>query len=152
MVNMDIGVSSYAACHHDVEAPIANNNAGVFFHNSAITPKAVRDGLSQTIFLGEKAVEVGGRTELGWMSGTRATLRNTGNAVSAAAAGVLAGGAPPPDDPPTFVGGFSSVHPGTVSFAFGDGHVASLSASVNPAILTQLGHRADGKLLSDKDY
>jgi prepilin-type N-terminal cleavage/methylation domain-containing protein/prepilin-type processing-associated H-X9-DG protein len=140
MVNMDIGVSSYAACHHDVEAPIANNNAGVFFHNSAITPKAVRDGLSQTIFLGEKAVEVGGRTELGWMSGTRATLRNTGNAVSAAAA------------PPTFVGGFSSVHPGTVSFAFGDGHVASLSASVNPAILTQLGHRADGKLLSDKDY
>jgi hypothetical protein len=147
-----LGVSSYAACHHDAEAPIASNNNGVFFHNSHITFKDVRDGLSQTIFLGEKPVEVGGRTELGWMSGTRATLRNTGNPLNSKIGGGLAGNLPPPDDPPNFVGGFASWHPQITLFAFGDGCVRPLHNSISAAVLSQLGHRADGQLLSDDDY
>jgi prepilin-type N-terminal cleavage/methylation domain-containing protein len=153
MPTMDIGVTSYAACHHDVEAPIANDNNGVFFHNSEVKPKMIRDGLAQTIFLGEKAIETGGRTELGWMSGTRATLRNTGSAI---AGGGRAGGGPgslaPPDDAANFVGGFSSLHPGIALFAFGDGHIKALRVGTNAAVLSQLGHRADGQLLSDKEY
>ena len=70
-----VGTSSYAGCHHDVEAPIDAGNHGVLFLNSRIATKDITDGPSHTIFLGEKLTGAG---DLGWMSGTRATLRNTG--------------------------------------------------------------------------
>jgi len=68
-------VSNYAGCHHDVEAPIDEDNHGVLFLNSRIGSRDVTDGTTHTIFVGEK---LGGSKDLGWMSGTRATLRNTG--------------------------------------------------------------------------
>jgi prepilin-type N-terminal cleavage/methylation domain-containing protein/prepilin-type processing-associated H-X9-DG protein len=69
------GYSAYAALHHDVEAPIDANNNGVFFLNSRVSYDDVTDGSAYTLFIGEKITEPG---DLGWMSGTRATLRNTG--------------------------------------------------------------------------
>ena len=74
------GYSSYAAVHHDVEAPIDVDNHGVFFLNSAVRYTDVTDGASQTLFLGEKLILAG---DLGWMSGTNATLRNTGTPINA---------------------------------------------------------------------
>jgi prepilin-type N-terminal cleavage/methylation domain-containing protein len=68
--------SNYAGCHHDVEAPIDSDNRGVFFLNSRLTREDLKDGAAHTIFLGEKIVE---DTDLGWLSGTPATLRNTGS-------------------------------------------------------------------------
>jgi prepilin-type N-terminal cleavage/methylation domain-containing protein len=70
------GLSNYAGCHNDVETPIDENNNGVFFLNSHIREKDVTDGISHTIYVGEK---IGGTWDLGWMSGTRATLRNCGS-------------------------------------------------------------------------
>jgi prepilin-type N-terminal cleavage/methylation domain-containing protein len=67
--------SAYAAVHHDTEAPIDATNNGVFFLNSRIAYDDITDGSAYTLFLGEKVTEIG---DLGWMSGTRATLRNTG--------------------------------------------------------------------------
>lgn len=75
--------SSYAAVHHDVEAPIDADNHGVFFLNSRIRYDDILDGSSYTLFLGEKTPDV---NDLGWMSGTRATLRNTGGGLSSARA------------------------------------------------------------------
>ena len=72
------GKSSYAACHHEVEAAIDEDNHGVFFLNSHIRVVDVTDGLSQTIFLGE----VPSGSAAGWVSGTRATLRNTGHPIN----------------------------------------------------------------------
>jgi prepilin-type N-terminal cleavage/methylation domain-containing protein len=69
------GYSAYAAVHNDQEAPIDQSNKGVLFLNSRVSYEDVSDGTSQTLFLGEKHTLVG---DLGWMSGTRATLRNTG--------------------------------------------------------------------------
>ena len=69
------GYSSYAAVYDDDESPIDTDNHGVFFQNSRITFDDLSDGAAQTLFIGEKIVEPG---DLGWMSGTRATLRNTG--------------------------------------------------------------------------
>lgn len=74
------GYSSYAAVHHDVEAPIDVDNHGVFFLNSAVRYTDVSDGASQTLFLGEKLILSG---DLGWLSGTRSTLRNTGTPINA---------------------------------------------------------------------
>ena len=68
-------MSNYAGCHHDAEAPIDADNNGVLFLNSAISSRDVTDGTAHTIYVGEK---LGNENDLGWMSGTRATLRNTG--------------------------------------------------------------------------
>lgn len=73
--------SHYAALHHDVEASIDVDQNGVFFLNSAVTRDDVSDGIGYTIFLGEKILEGG---DLGWLSGTRAILRNTGEAIDTA--------------------------------------------------------------------
>lgn len=78
-INGGGGYSSYAGVHHDVEAPIDVNNNGVFFLNSFVTYDDVLDGSAYTAFIGEKPVEKG---DLGWMSGTRATLRNMGGGLT----------------------------------------------------------------------
>ena len=73
----DIWLTNYAGCHNDVESPIDKDNHGVFFLNSSIRTLDVTDGVSHTLFISEKILDP--QTDLGWMSGTRATLRNTGN-------------------------------------------------------------------------
>ena len=91
------GYSNYAATHHDLEAPIDADNHGVFFLNSRVRYIDVSDGSSQTLFLGEKLIHAG---DLGWMSGTRATLRNTGTPMNAILALRSPGGGPlgPPSE------------------------------------------------------
>src|SRR5947209_873423 len=74
-VGGDPALSSYAGCHNDTEAPIDAKNTGVFFLNSRVRYEDIEDGASNTVFFGEKQAE---DTELGWASGTRATLRNMG--------------------------------------------------------------------------
>ena len=174
-VDSPFGISSYAGCHHDVEAPIDADNHGVFFLNSHLRHEDISDGLSHTIFLGEKLAEP---SDLGWMSGTRATLRNTGTPLnpalqeftagntggrsennsgdSNAAGGDNASASPQkseaipaaaPSDPTLYVGGFGSWHPTGVNFAFGDGSVRFVPEVISQEVLQQLGNRADGKLL-----
>jgi prepilin-type N-terminal cleavage/methylation domain-containing protein/prepilin-type processing-associated H-X9-DG protein len=159
--------SSYAACHHDVEAPIAANNHGVFFLNSAIRHEDISDGSANTIFLGEKKLDRSS-PGLGWASGTRSTLRNTGTPPNstflAALAGddgdneVLlgpdAGGAAgtPAAGNPLLVGGFSSNHSGGVNCVFGDGSARFVKNSVSPRVYQFLGHRADGEMISAGDF
>jgi len=135
-------VSNYVGCQNDVEAPINTDNHGVLFLNSHISRRDVTDGISHTIYLGEKITEA---TDLSWMSGTRATLRNTGSAPQ--------WGPPDPRAPnpaaknDLWVGGFSSEHNQICNFLFGDGRTESLSVCIDVKVLQQLGNRADGKLL-----
>jgi prepilin-type N-terminal cleavage/methylation domain-containing protein len=133
--------SNYAGCHNDVEAPIDVDNHGVLFLNSHITRRDVTDGISHTIYVGEKLSDP---SDLGWMSGTRATLRNTGSA--------------PLWDPepsartPTgkgdlWVGGFASQHSQVCNYLFGDGRSDPLSNCIDMKVFQQLGNRADGKIM-----
>ena len=70
------GISNYAGCHHDVEAPIDVDNHGLLFLNSRLRYRDILDGSTNTILIGEMLPD---RDTLGWVSGTRATLRNTGS-------------------------------------------------------------------------
>ena len=72
------GHGNYAGVHHSTETPISATNSGSFILNMAIRYEDGSDGSSQTIFLGEKHVD----SSLGWMSGTRATLRNFGAGIN----------------------------------------------------------------------
>jgi prepilin-type processing-associated H-X9-DG protein len=138
----EIGMSNYAGCHHDLEAPIDADNHGVLFLNSRIARRDVTDGPAHTIYVGEKRVEP---DDLGWMSGTRATLRNTGTPINGAPPTAAAGEAVVTD---LAVGGFASCHAGGAHFLFGDGAVRFLSSEIDQTVLQHLGHRADGELLS----
>jgi prepilin-type N-terminal cleavage/methylation domain-containing protein/prepilin-type processing-associated H-X9-DG protein len=160
------GETNYVGCHHDVEAPIAANNMGVLFLNSAIHIEDVTDGTSQTIFLSEKLND---GLDQGWASGTRASLRNTGGGINALPVKPLPPGVVVNDDDtgPTggrgvaaivdadtlrFVGGFGSRHPGGCNTAFGDGSVRFIKNSITPRVLRLLGNRADGDFVSSDTY
>ena len=144
----DVAQTTYAGCHHDVEAPIDVDNNGVFFLNSRVRFDDIDDGSSNTIFIGE----VADIDALGWMSGTRATLRNTGSI----AGRTTRNGAIPitPNNSLLLVGGFSSSHTGGANFAFGDGSIRFLSQSISPALFQKFGNRHDGLMLdlSNADF
>jgi prepilin-type N-terminal cleavage/methylation domain-containing protein len=151
-----VGQTTYAGCYHDSEVPIDVDNNGVLFLNSRIRFEDVKDGLSNTIFIGEKFADA---TSLGWMSGTRATLRNASSINLNRP--TRFGGPPPIPVPPVGdepgqaqnpllqVGGFGSYHTGGCHFAIGDGSVRFISENIAPAILMQLGNRADGQLMGE---
>lgn len=147
----DLGFSCYAGVHHDLDEPIDTTNHGVFFLNSAIRYENISDGSAHTLFLGEKLPDP--PNDLGWMSGTRWTLRNTGlglNVESRERSRRWYAGMPADAQPAStvVVGGFDSHHPGGVNFAFGDGSVRFLGETLSQETLQQLANRADGKLLS----
>jgi len=152
-------VSTYAGCHNDVEAPIDANNNGVLFLNSHVSQRDVTDGATHTIYVGEK---LNNDADLGWMSGTLATLRNAGTALNMTTEDSTGTVAWPPPTSATgeplkpaaaagdlFVGGFGSSHPSVCNFLFGDGAVHSIRKDIPLSVLQQLANRADGKLLTE---
>jgi prepilin-type N-terminal cleavage/methylation domain-containing protein/prepilin-type processing-associated H-X9-DG protein len=165
-------LTNYAGCHNDTETPIDAKNNGVFFLNSRIRYEDIEDGSSNTIFFGEKVAE---DTELGWAAGTRSTLRNMGSRLNWVNPRKPPTGTPKPaadDDgdtpdvkaaakaggktgeevivPP--VGGFGSSHPGGANFGFGDGSVRFIKNTISAKILSLLGNRSDGELLSADQF
>ncbi len=140
------GISHYAGCHNDSEAPIDVGNNGVLFLNSRLRFSQIQDGSSQTILLGEMFA---GKGDLGWASGTRATLRNTGSLQGPTKLQTDRGQSPEDELPGSLVvGGFGSYHTGGAGFVFADGAVNFLSISIDEVLLKQLGNRADGELLN----
>ncbi|MEM8679452.1 MAG: DUF1559 domain-containing protein [Planctomycetota bacterium] len=131
--------SSYAGVHHDQEAPINVDQKGILFLNSQVTREMIPDGLGYTLLVGEKLSFDG---DLGWMSGTRATLRNGGHQLQTA---------PAPDQRTApnnrFVGGFGSHHPTVCGFLFADGRVEFLGDDIELTVLQQLTNREDGSLI-----
>jgi prepilin-type processing-associated H-X9-DG protein/prepilin-type N-terminal cleavage/methylation domain-containing protein len=141
--------SSFAACHNDVESPIASDNHGVFFLNSSLRSDEIEDGARHTIFLGEKLFDAG---DFGWASGTRATLRNMGAPVNSLVPRAGPAGGSPPEVDPLAVGSFSSRHPNGANFAFGDGSVRFVSDSADLVVLQRLANRLDGSLVGAEEY
>jgi prepilin-type N-terminal cleavage/methylation domain-containing protein len=137
---------AYAGCHHDVEAPIAEDNHGLLFLNSHVRYADIFDGSSMTLLIGEC---LNGQEGLGWVSGTRATLRNTSS--------LKAGEAYIPGTPEAAelddtsgsltVGGFGSYHPGGINIELADGSTRFISLNIDPQVFKQLGNRADGEIM-----
>ena len=162
------GGSTYAGCHHDVEAPIGKNDRGVFFLDSGVTESQVSDGMSQTFFIGE--IPLPG--EPGWISGTRATLRNTGHPLGGVNLGPgllhLKDGKIPVTDEvsleelermmrageidhhTSFVGGFGSRYHTGAFFSLGDGSARFIHSTIDPDVYRRLGNRDDGEIIDDE--
>ena len=136
----EVGQNTYAGCHHEVESAIAVDNHGVLFQNSSVAYEQIEDGTSNTIMCGEKIAR---ESSLGWLSGTRSTLRNTGSQLQIPQRYGQKSEATPP---PSAVGGFGSYHAGGAQFVLGDGSVRFISRQINMDTFRRLGHRADGEL------
>jgi prepilin-type N-terminal cleavage/methylation domain-containing protein/prepilin-type processing-associated H-X9-DG protein len=143
--------SSYAGCHHDVEAPINDDNHGLLFLNSKVSYSDIYDGSAYTILIGEARTS---REGLGWVSGTRATLRNTGQLQSGRQPRFANNPEQPRPEPadPLEVGGFGSNHAGGVNFSFADGSSRFITNNINPQLLGHLGNRADGEIVASADF
>lgn len=93
---------NYAGVHDSREVPIDATNNGCLFLNSRVSFGDITDGTSSTLLVGEKLPDP---TELGWSSGTRASLRNTGSQIGRTGGAAGMGGG---QLPPGFAGGFIS--------------------------------------------
>lgn len=138
--------SSYAGCFSGQDQPISDPADGVMFMNSAVAYDQIRDGLSRTILVGEK-VNPRSSPDLGWVSGTSATLRNTGVAINTSW-DVRAYLDPRQSEQTaaadnTSTGGFSSQHTGGAQFLLCDGSVRFISAMINQDVFGYLGNRED---------
>jgi prepilin-type N-terminal cleavage/methylation domain-containing protein/prepilin-type processing-associated H-X9-DG protein len=162
------GPMNYMGCHHDVEEPIDADNRGALFLNSRIGHDDITDGLAHTILLGEARHGA----SLGWASGTRSTLRNTGHPINAPDPLVLTRPALLPYNPPPapsqfgaveasvqggllplyHVGGFSSYHYQGANFLLCDGSARFVQATIDQWVLRRLGDRSDGELIGDDHY
>ena len=146
-----IGWSSYAGCHNSIEAPIDVGNDGLLFLNSRIRFDDILDGSSHTLLLSEHVfedpIDSVSPVELGWPSGTRATLRNTSR-IEQPSMRRISGLAEdePAEKGPLFVGGFGAYHPGVAVAGMGDGSTRALSFTIDREVLQALGSRAGGEL------
>ena len=112
--------------------------------DSQISYDEITDGGSNTFMLGEFLPR---SDSLGWVSGTRASLRNTGDMLIGQREWTEAERKPSPAK--NLVGGFGSYHPGGAQFAFAGGEVKFISQQVDPLFFGNLGNRADGAMMGD---
>lgn len=157
-VNSQRYATNYMGCTGGDDVPIDTNDNGLFFLNSSVQDKEIRDGASNTIMLGERRLEdFMGTKDLGWISGTSATMRNASKyygMVGTYGAGNVVGDEQGEDEevlPPLDqqIGSFSSSHTGGAQFALADGSVRFLSQNIDPDLFSWLGNRHDGEMIGE---
>lgn len=134
----------YAGVHSSVETSIDADNDGAFRLNTATYLADIKDGLSYTMFVGEKLSRFD--EDLGWISGTRSSLRNTGHKLNADRARIRKPPVGELETPPLYVGGFASDHPSGLHVLMGDGSVTFSSNETDQVLLRQMAAIADGVL------
>ena len=157
-------IINYAGCHNDLLAAIAADNNGVLYLNSRVRREEIKDGAANTILVGEIS---GSEPSLGWVSGTRSTLRTTGPPLDRGRfSKTLATFRSERDElfdsieyladegswPVDATGGFSSYHPALCNFLFCDGAVRSLKLAIDVRVYRLLGNRADGEMIGADQY
>jgi prepilin-type N-terminal cleavage/methylation domain-containing protein len=119
--------------------PIGNGETPL----NQLTFADVTDGLSCTIFMGEKHVR---SDQFGRVASYDTSIYNNNDLeVFARIAGPGYGLAILPDD--AYNVNFGSYHPGVCQFVFGDGSVAGISTSINTVVLGNLACRFDGNII-----
>jgi prepilin-type N-terminal cleavage/methylation domain-containing protein/prepilin-type processing-associated H-X9-DG protein len=131
--------TSYAGCSGGADVPLKQDNNGIFFLNSAISSTQIHDGHSNTIMVGERiAGQVPSGSDLGWSSGTSASLRNSGIPLNQPHQSLIS------TDEGDGIGGFGSDHEGGAMFLFADGSVVFLNNNIDPDTFSRMGNRNDG--------
>ena len=107
---------------------------GMFFHNSQVLLADVTDGLSNTLFIGERSSNLGGSVWTGMIPQINEPMARVVGIVDHA-----------PNDPHAHFDDFSSNHPSGVHFLMGDGSVKRFDDSVDVTIYRGLATRKGGE-------
>ena len=134
----------YAGIHASSEVPITADNDGMFKLNTVVTELDIQDGLGHTIFLAEKLSLP--EEDLGWISGTRSSLRNVGGGINGERERIRGPRDPDTAAADTYVGGVSSDHPGGAYLLLGSGEYQFRSNSMDRKLLQQMAAIADGEI------
>lgn len=135
---------------------------GPFFRNSRTRFRDVRDGLSQTVFLGEHSSRLSDKTWVGVVPGamTHPLIQSPENGADAAATLVLVHAGPsggelditgfpiihPVNFPTYHVGQMFSEHPGGGHVMMGDGSVRFVSSNINLITWAEISSIAEGEV------
>ena len=125
---------------------VKHYNNGMFHYRTTIAQSEVRDGMSNTIFVGETIENHTQESQNRWMLGARhlSAMRSTDNPLNSRPGegvvvldlyGYKANGA------------FGSRHPGGAMFGFGDGHVTFLGENIDLTTYRALSTRAGGEVI-----
>jgi prepilin-type N-terminal cleavage/methylation domain-containing protein/prepilin-type processing-associated H-X9-DG protein len=132
----------------------AGTNDGVFLRNRWFKFADIADGLSNTLFVGERCSSMSYTTWTGAVpGGTVQSLRDPA-AVEGAAALILSHAGPHlPNNPlVTDADATASYHPMGVNFLFGDGSVHTINNTISVAIYDGLATRNGGEAVQGGDY
>jgi prepilin-type N-terminal cleavage/methylation domain-containing protein len=134
----------YSGVTGSTETPIDTDNNGTFILNRRITDDDITDGLGYTLFVGEMLSPAS--EDLGWMSGTRASLRDAGHPINSGLERIRHLGPDTAPLAPGYVGGFESDHPNGAHLLLGSGEYTFRSNSMDLTVLQQMANRSDGEL------
>jgi prepilin-type N-terminal cleavage/methylation domain-containing protein len=146
-------LGDYAACTGDpsgtidylpsmVTAPSLPANGAFIYQGGKLNFARITDGLSNTIFVGEKHIP-------NFMFGDPpdSSIYNGDNGASHRQAGIGA----PIAKGPTGSGGFGSYHPGVCNFVLGDGTVRPIPVNISLTVLGNLANRSDNQTIPPLD-
>jgi prepilin-type N-terminal cleavage/methylation domain-containing protein/prepilin-type processing-associated H-X9-DG protein len=132
---------------------------GAMYEFRAVRLKEILDGTSNTLLLGEFGRGPQGIGLGDWFAGWDVVVQRLSSvginraytAPFPFADRMTAGGNPPLQGPQSSLG-FGSYHPGGANFAFADGSVRFLKETTDLRVLSALGTRAGGEVVSASDY
>ena len=150
----DLPFSSYTG-NFGISEPGVDGE-GIFYRNSKLSLTDITDGTSHTLLAGERSSKYSETTWVGSVTGSKFStptgsplafeLNEPSNFVLSHVGEMINGAATPLE-----INNFSSNHSGVVNYLFADGHVKSLSSSVDFKTLKALATRDGGEALSG-DY
>jgi hypothetical protein len=114
------------------DAPSAGD--GVFFHNSKISFDHIRDGLSNTLIVGERMSRYGGSLWQGVVPGAAEAMARVVGVTDHS-----------PNDAHHHFEDFSSLHPSGAHFLIGDGSVRILNNEIDLSLYRALSTRSGGE-------
>ena len=113
---------------------------GMFFGNSRIGFRDIRDGSSNTMLIGERRNDIGAVTWLGVIDGIDEPFARIVGATDLA-----------PNNPSQGLQDFRSYHPGGINIGLADGSTQFISDTVSEDLFQALGTRAGGEVVSLND-
>ena len=167
--NMGWNDTSITPANTNYDDPIKGCN-GPIYRNSRVTYAGVTDGLSNTVFAGEKTPYLADATWVGIIPGYRhfaynAFASGTGGigvnydypgAILSAHSGPSLYESPvvihPPNSPLGHTDEMYSLHPGGANVLLGDGSVRFIKESINLRVWQALNSRSGGEVISGDDF
>jgi prepilin-type N-terminal cleavage/methylation domain-containing protein len=133
------GVHDYNPTHRDAQPPNRPANGAFWYKGVPIPFAKITDGLSNTLFIGEKHIP---RSQFGAPPDSSVYNGDHGSSFKQAGLGVpLAKG-------PAGSGQFGSYHPDVCQFVMGDGSVRAIAVSIDATNLGRLANRHDGEVIT----